>query len=169
MRYCAMLCLMISNFSAVTHPKAWHFSPAFLDQAQGNTILQNAPNNHVASPTSAETLSDVPTTEQMPWLCYTNAYTAVDLIALSYMAYQLGMLYKATNDTHASNQSWLASIARTFCPTLLSTMSARLLLIMQITGLALETLTYKTLAKLVLLCGQGDLFDLLKHKSKKVV
>lgn len=161
-----VISLMVVTVSYATSPKAWHFNPDFLAQAHNNSTVEPI---HIAN-TCTENKPEQPPTDaqpEKPLMSYATAHKAIDVMALSYVLYGMAKLYMQSKDTANIQQSWFTSIVQSACPSILTHVGSRIVLIAQLLGIIIETLTYKTIAKLILLCGQGDLFDIFKQHTKK--
>lgn len=100
-------------------------------------------------------------------LSFKNAHTALDYGAFAYALYHVGILYKNPSPNPA-NQSLIATFLKKnieyICPTFIKQTGSQAIFICQALGVIGETLLYKTIAKLILLCGDGDILDVLKTK-----
>ena len=93
-----------------------------------------------------------------------RTHTMVDIAALFYVIYHIALLYNQSNNTNPQDLNWFTKCVKAICPTSIANLSAHALFVTRAFGIAIETLVYKTLARLIVLCAHGDIFNLLQKK-----
>lgn len=97
-----------------------------------------------------------------------NIYGALDYGALAYVLYRTALLYHNKTEfpiCESKLGSFLKKSIDYACPSFIAQAGAQTLFFCQVLGIVGETLFYKTMAKLIVFCGHGDLFDLVKRKT----
>lgn len=170
--------------------RTWQFSSTFLQNQKPNTP-SNSPSSELkptipSSPPSHHVQNVIPINSPYPYIpsiahthqppnpppslfTYENAYTALNVATMSYVAYEIYRLYTAMiNPSQAIKTDESSFIIKAFkeillflCPQFLQNIGRIGLFFIDSFAIVVQALLYKTIAKLIILCGQGDIVDLL--------
>src|SRR3990167_9078269 len=106
-------------------------------------------------------------TKKQQLVSFDTAEKLIDLIALGYASKKVYERYQLIGAPNPTPTGLLSSIIAKIYPVSLTCLEARSKFILDSSLIIIETLAYKTLAKLILLCGKGDLRDVAKQVATK--
>ena len=140
---------------------SWHFSPDFLTQYKPPQVI--APATHI---TPADALP-VQLAQDASILSYENAQRTINIATILFAAIKIYERYQTIGTTTEPNMNDYQLIAAvkgiitSLCPDMLQSIGAYSFFLVDSTAIVFKALVYKTIAKLLLLCAQGDLSDLI--------
>lgn len=103
-----------------------------------------------------------PTTEKINGLTSERFYTIIDTSALLFVLVQLAHSYYQIYYAHGSSDSFGAYLRAGFSylmPRLIKSFGNHGIFLFSALSITLQALFYKTVAKMVVMCGSGDLLD----------
>lgn len=183
MMFLRIICLCAS-ISLLTNckriePYSWHPS-LLLTQEQPLPTLERDEalamlyNNHLAEQTLHH-IPHYPRPHSHSLFSYENAHKILNGATMGYCIYKIFLLYRAHYDTaphqiQSGENGLSASIAHSikqwllyFCPQFLQNLGIHSQFLIESLSIMIKALIFKTVIKFMLICGQGDIFDVVGH------
>lgn len=146
-----------SDQISTTKPQ-WHFSSQFLTTYYHQEA--HPPEQQSVVPPDPEKPS-----ASSSFLSQATIEKAINIIACTYAFAQIYNRYQAMHAPPGVDDSWTGSLKNalsSLCPALIQTIGSHGMLFIDSTEIVFETLVYKAIAKLIVLCAYGDIGDFIK-------
>jgi hypothetical protein len=167
--------LSLSNESKIamhfTHGQQTNYSNQSFDTLTLDSLSFSDPHHPMFA------FNQQPSSPQESWqfLNFSNAHKLINFAAMLYAGYKIYMLHKHLNNTYphllSSDESIIFGTIKTMlkyiCPQFLLNISAHGQFLVDSAAIIIEALVYKTIGKLILLCGKKDIFDSLVRNMRR--
>ena len=106
------------------------------------------------------------------WISYENLSNAIDLAALGTALVRIYVRHNQLLFAKSDNNGVVNTILKKIFPESMQKLSCQTIWVKDSCIITLETISYRTVAKLVLYCSKGDVYDLIKKiiaKTKSIL
>jgi len=160
--------MLFSNCQGHILRSPWQFSADFLEQQD------EKPQPHswlTLEHPKQETLPSAP--KQASWFTVNNAHKIINIATLMYACIKIYKRYQQIDATTPPSEGEymlmkkLKQLMLYVCPQFIQTIGSHGVFFIDSVEIIFKALIYKTLAQLVVLCGSGNIFDLIGYGLQK--